>query len=296
MRGWLLGLTYTVSGEGMIAATKAAVDAGVDLTAMDPIDVIRAGPLCMAEGARLKDAFVYPETMPYWFTDADRRFLHRRIRALRVRRAAELLPQHRQRLARPGRPGRQTAHPTGAVHRRPVRRRHHLGSRGRRTRRRGHAGLLRHPHGRRRRALDSAGSTRGDQPAAARFPWRAALIMLRADDHRRRGRSCAGRSAVFRPGSIAVCATVDGVPVGMAASSFTSRFAGSAAGVGLYAELLDHLAAVAWAAELGSERAGREATTKPVPACRARPVTGSPAWHGPSCPAGEWSSTERPHG
>lgn len=71
LRGWLLGLTYTVSGDGMMAATKAAVDAGVDLESMDPIDVIRAGPLCMAEGARLKDAFVYPETMPAWFTEAD---------------------------------------------------------------------------------------------------------------------------------------------------------------------------------------------------------------------------------
>jgi pimeloyl-ACP methyl ester carboxylesterase len=71
VRAWLLGLTYTVSGEGMIAATKAAVDAGVDLVSMDPIDVIRAGPLCMAEGARLKDAFIYPEAMPAWFTDAD---------------------------------------------------------------------------------------------------------------------------------------------------------------------------------------------------------------------------------
>ncbi|RFZ03031.1 Soluble epoxide hydrolase [Mycobacterium marinum] len=71
VRTWLLGLTYTVSGDGMIAATKAAADAGVDLASMDPIDVIRAGPLCMADGARLKDAFVYPETMPAWFTDAD---------------------------------------------------------------------------------------------------------------------------------------------------------------------------------------------------------------------------------
>ena len=71
VRAWLLGLTYTVSGQAMIAATKAAVDAGVDLAAMDPIDVIRAGPLCMAQGAKLKDAFVYPETMPSWLTDTD---------------------------------------------------------------------------------------------------------------------------------------------------------------------------------------------------------------------------------
>ncbi|HZZ48106.1 MAG TPA: alpha/beta hydrolase [Pseudonocardia sp.] len=71
VRGWLLGLTYTVSGEGMVAATKAAAAAGVALESMDPIEVIRAGPLCMADGARMKDAFLYPETMPEWFTEAD---------------------------------------------------------------------------------------------------------------------------------------------------------------------------------------------------------------------------------
>ena len=36
-----------------------------------PIDAIRHGPLCVAKGARLKDAFLYPETMPVWMTDAD---------------------------------------------------------------------------------------------------------------------------------------------------------------------------------------------------------------------------------
>lgn len=71
LRGWLWGLTYTVSGDGMVAATKAAVDAGVDLSAMDPLDVIRAGPLCMAQGARLKDAFITPAEMPDWFSEAD---------------------------------------------------------------------------------------------------------------------------------------------------------------------------------------------------------------------------------
>lgn len=50
LRGWLVGLTYTVSGDGMIAATRAAEAAGVDLASMDPLDVIRAGPLCMDEG------------------------------------------------------------------------------------------------------------------------------------------------------------------------------------------------------------------------------------------------------
>ena len=61
----------TGRGRAFNAATKAAIAAGVDLESMDPIDVIRAGPLCMAEGARLKDAFSYPETMPDWFTEDD---------------------------------------------------------------------------------------------------------------------------------------------------------------------------------------------------------------------------------
>ncbi|BBZ15679.1 alpha/beta fold hydrolase [Mycolicibacterium gadium] len=71
LRTWLLGLTYTVSGDAVSAATRAAEAEGIDLAAMDPLDVIRAGPLCMPEGARLKDAFVYPEKMPDWFTDED---------------------------------------------------------------------------------------------------------------------------------------------------------------------------------------------------------------------------------
>ncbi|WP_099040637.1 alpha/beta fold hydrolase [Mycobacterium neglectum] len=71
LRGWLVGLTYTVSGDGVSAATRAAEAAGVDLAAMDPLDVIRAGPLCMDEGARLKDAFTYPEKLPDWFTEED---------------------------------------------------------------------------------------------------------------------------------------------------------------------------------------------------------------------------------
>jgi pimeloyl-ACP methyl ester carboxylesterase len=71
LRGWLLGLTYTVSGEGMIAATQEALAAGVDPAAMDPVEAIRSGPLCLPEGARLKDAFRYPDTMPDWFTEAD---------------------------------------------------------------------------------------------------------------------------------------------------------------------------------------------------------------------------------
>ena len=111
VRGWLLGLTYTVSGEGMIAATKAAVDAGVDLAAMDPIDVIRAGPLCMAEGAPPQGRVQLSRHDASLVHRRRCRLLHKRIRTLRLRRPAELLSQHRQRLARPGRPGRTSRSP-----------------------------------------------------------------------------------------------------------------------------------------------------------------------------------------
>lgn len=65
LRRWYLGLTYTVSGE----AVAAAVAAGN--VPADPVEALRYGPLCMADGAKLQDAFVYPETMPAWFSEAD---------------------------------------------------------------------------------------------------------------------------------------------------------------------------------------------------------------------------------
>lgn len=65
LRRWFLGLTYTVSGE----AAAQAVAAGQHPE--DPIEALRYGPLCMANGARLDDAFVWPDTMPTWFTEED---------------------------------------------------------------------------------------------------------------------------------------------------------------------------------------------------------------------------------
>ena len=65
LRRWYLGLTYTVSGE----AVAAAIAAGN--VPSDPVEALRYGPLCMANGAKLEDAFVYPEKMPAWFTEAD---------------------------------------------------------------------------------------------------------------------------------------------------------------------------------------------------------------------------------
>ena len=69
VRGWLKGLIWTVSGDAIAPQVAAAVAAG--MAPMDPVSTLRHGPLCMANGARLKDAFVYPETMPVWMSDAD---------------------------------------------------------------------------------------------------------------------------------------------------------------------------------------------------------------------------------
>ncbi len=250
VRAWLLGLTYTVSGEGMIAATKAAVDAGVDLASMDPIDVIRAGPLCMAEGARLKDAFVYPETMPAWFTDADVDFYAGEFE--RSGFGGPLSFYHNidndwHDLAdQAGKP----LTPPAAVHRRTVRRRHHLGSRGPRPRARGHAELPRHPHGRRRRALDPARSAQGDQPAVARFPWRVAIVgcavdMVKAAPDDLDGAELRRAFGCFPSGVIAVCAP-ERRRTGRDGSELVRvRFGGPAPGFDLCPKLLDDVAEVA---------------------------------------------------
>lgn len=67
LRRWMLGLIYTVSGEPIAAAVRAAGGP----QAADPVDVVRNGPLCMPKGAKLEDAFVYPEKMPAWLSEAD---------------------------------------------------------------------------------------------------------------------------------------------------------------------------------------------------------------------------------
>lgn len=63
LRGWLKGLIYTVSGD-VVSRFPPPPD-------MTPLEVMRAGPLCIANGAHMKDAFVMPEVMPEWMTQAD---------------------------------------------------------------------------------------------------------------------------------------------------------------------------------------------------------------------------------
>lgn len=69
VRGWLRGLMWTVAGE--VGAAYAAAMAAAGTPAPTGVEALRNGPLCMPKGARLKDAFVYPEQMPAWLSDAD---------------------------------------------------------------------------------------------------------------------------------------------------------------------------------------------------------------------------------
>lgn len=67
LRGWLLGLYYTVSGEAVGAAAAAAAGGVPD----DPVDTIRQSPVCLPAGARLQAGFALPEALPAWLGEAD---------------------------------------------------------------------------------------------------------------------------------------------------------------------------------------------------------------------------------
>lgn len=64
LRGWVRDLMWTVSGDALAAT-------GIDFDAMDPIELIRGGALCLKEGDRMRERFVTPERMPEWLTDED---------------------------------------------------------------------------------------------------------------------------------------------------------------------------------------------------------------------------------
>ena len=72
VRAWLLGIMYTVSGEGVAEQVAAAAAAGIG--PLDPVETIRMGPLCVADGARIKDALIIPKTLPAWLSEADLAF------------------------------------------------------------------------------------------------------------------------------------------------------------------------------------------------------------------------------
>jgi pimeloyl-ACP methyl ester carboxylesterase len=64
LRGWVRDLMWSVSGDAMAAS-------GLDLSAPDPVALIRASPLCIPHGRRMRERFATPEKLPRWLTEAD---------------------------------------------------------------------------------------------------------------------------------------------------------------------------------------------------------------------------------
>lgn len=63
LRGWLLGLMYSVSGD-VVSQMPVRENA-------DPIEILRNSPLCIPDGARMRDTFVIPDYFPAWLTEED---------------------------------------------------------------------------------------------------------------------------------------------------------------------------------------------------------------------------------
>ncbi len=63
LRGWIGGLLYLGSGEGVAAA-------GIDPNAIDPIELTRASALCIPHGQRQRERFAPAEPLP-WLSPSD---------------------------------------------------------------------------------------------------------------------------------------------------------------------------------------------------------------------------------
>lgn len=64
LAGWVKGITWSVSGDALAAA-------GYSPDGIDPVEFIRASPMCLVPGTQMRSQFAMPETMPEWFTEAD---------------------------------------------------------------------------------------------------------------------------------------------------------------------------------------------------------------------------------
>ncbi len=153
VREWLLGFYWCASGD------------------------VRNGPniSLVPRGTKLRDKFVYPETMPHWLSKADLDVYTQRVRVLGLLRAAVAVSQRRPRLGRSGRLRQQADHDSVIVRRRFARRSDHLGRAGDRTLPGNAAETLQERDHRRRRSLDSAGSCAAHQRTADRVPAHASL-------------------------------------------------------------------------------------------------------------------------
>ncbi len=64
VRGWFRGGVHSLSGD-------ALSQMGIDFATFDPVALIRASPMAVALGGRMKDGFMLPSQQPDWFTEAD---------------------------------------------------------------------------------------------------------------------------------------------------------------------------------------------------------------------------------
>lgn len=63
LAGWIRGIMYSVSGEGLAAA-------GFSLDAADPVTLIRQSAVCIPHGTRMRDRFLPPQPVP-WLSEED---------------------------------------------------------------------------------------------------------------------------------------------------------------------------------------------------------------------------------
>lgn len=63
LRSWLKGLIFSLSGDAMSQAPESAK--------ANSVEAVRNSPMCIANGARMSDAFATPESMPSWLSEED---------------------------------------------------------------------------------------------------------------------------------------------------------------------------------------------------------------------------------
>lgn len=64
LRSWIRDLVWSVSGDAVGAS-------GLDIANMDPLELTRLSALCIPHGARMRDRFQTPATLPDWFAEKD---------------------------------------------------------------------------------------------------------------------------------------------------------------------------------------------------------------------------------
>jgi pimeloyl-ACP methyl ester carboxylesterase len=67
LRGWYRDLVWSFSGDAPLPPELV----GVDLSRVDPVEIIRKSGVCIAHGAKLRANMGAPPRMPAWFTEAD---------------------------------------------------------------------------------------------------------------------------------------------------------------------------------------------------------------------------------